>query len=376
MQLNEYEVNSSLMPFEKWQTGEDLFSSLDREHDLLDRDIRPFLEECDQIQCLQVVSSIDDAWGGFTARYLERISDELGKGCRWVFGLNDTAPTARERRMLRAANMAQSLYSLNTSASVLVPLSSSLTTLPSYISFDATSPWHSAALQAVLVESITLPTRLRSSESTRATFDQLETTLNNDGNRRIAAGGMSVDDPEHLESESGSSAQHDTRMTNGITNGHDTFNEAALDIDLFPDMRRLMSEGGRRLGRTVHTFSKTESLRGPWRSLTEIESSNEDSRDPFVGGPKTSTHQTTLLFPPLPSYPPIFRLSNTAEKLAVKAVLSTSTSVADQIKHLALSARRFVGIDERETLCDGLERMAEEYEEGWNDVDESDDDDD
>src|SRR5271169_267993 len=48
VQLNEYELGSSLMPFEKWSVGEELFSSLDKEHDILDRDLRPFVEEADQ----------------------------------------------------------------------------------------------------------------------------------------------------------------------------------------------------------------------------------------------------------------------------------------------------------------------------------------
>ncbi|KAH0032947.1 tubulin nucleotide-binding domain-like protein, partial [Aureobasidium melanogenum] len=67
VQLQEYELNSALMPFERWATGEDLFDSLDKEHDLLDRDLRPFLEECDQLQAIQMITSADDAWGGFTA---------------------------------------------------------------------------------------------------------------------------------------------------------------------------------------------------------------------------------------------------------------------------------------------------------------------
>lgn len=89
IQLHEYELNSALMPFEQWGTGEELFNSLDREHDLLDRDLRPFLEECDQMQAIQMISSTDDAWGGFTAKYLERIRDDLGKTSTWVFGLEE-----------------------------------------------------------------------------------------------------------------------------------------------------------------------------------------------------------------------------------------------------------------------------------------------
>jgi hypothetical protein len=89
IQLNQYELGSSLMPFEKWTLGEDLFSSLDKEHDILDSDLRPFAEEADHIQGIQIISSVDDAWGGFSARYLERLRDEYGKNTVWVWGLED-----------------------------------------------------------------------------------------------------------------------------------------------------------------------------------------------------------------------------------------------------------------------------------------------
>lgn len=86
VQLNEYELNSSIMPFERWDTGGELFSALDREHDLADRDLRPFVEEADQMQGIQVMATMDDAWGGFAARYVERLRDEYGKTAIWVWG--------------------------------------------------------------------------------------------------------------------------------------------------------------------------------------------------------------------------------------------------------------------------------------------------
>jgi hypothetical protein len=104
VQLQEYELNSSLMPFEKWTTGQDLFDSLDKEHDLLDRDLRPFLEECDQIQGIQMITSAHDAWGGFTAKYLERMRDELGKTSAWVWGLEDGARKPRVNHSSFTAN--------------------------------------------------------------------------------------------------------------------------------------------------------------------------------------------------------------------------------------------------------------------------------
>jgi hypothetical protein len=90
VQLNEYELNSTLMPFENWAMGEELFGNLDKEHDLLDRDLRPFVEEADQMQGIQIMTGIDDAWGGFAARYVERIRDEYGKAPVWVFGLQES----------------------------------------------------------------------------------------------------------------------------------------------------------------------------------------------------------------------------------------------------------------------------------------------
>src|SRR3569833_2547657 len=69
IQQNEYELNSTLQPIEKWSTGEDLFASLDKEHDIVDRDLRPFVEEADHMQGIQIMTTIDDAWGGFASRW-------------------------------------------------------------------------------------------------------------------------------------------------------------------------------------------------------------------------------------------------------------------------------------------------------------------
>lgn len=77
------------MPFEDWRVGEDLFRDLDKEHDLLDRDLRLFAEECDQLRALQIFTASDDAWGGFAARYIDRIKDEYGKTGIWVWALED-----------------------------------------------------------------------------------------------------------------------------------------------------------------------------------------------------------------------------------------------------------------------------------------------
>lgn len=375
VQLNEYELNSSLMPFERWYTGEELFANLDREHDLLDRDLRPFLEECDQLQGIQILSSTDDAWGGFTSRYLERIADELGKGCRWVFGLQHTQRTSQGQRQLQLINVARSIHSVDASASMHIPLANSPSSLPTYVSFNGNSRWYYAALQAAALESITLPTRLRRSESAHATLDNLESTLNGDGMRRVAACSLSVNNPDNMVEHSQPNGDADIRMTNGDSHGEDhDVERKKLDLDLFPELVP-HTVTARRDARHAHIFSRIESLRGPWKSATELQESQERLNNRYAAhDPRTSLHQTTLLFPLLSSYPSIFRFPGRPQKLAIDASLATSTAIADQIRRIEAVSRRVVGIDEREALCDGLAAMAEEYEDGWSSDEESIDD--
>ncbi|GAB1737899.1 hypothetical protein NU219Hw_g2371t1 [Hortaea werneckii] len=367
VQLNEYELNSSLMPFEKWATGEELFDNLDREHDLLDRDLRPFLEECDQLQALQILTSLDDAWGGFTAKYLERIVDDLGKGCRWVFGSQDGQRTSREKQLLQVANSAQSLFAMNDTASMQIPLSSVPKSLPSYVQMDPSSKWNTSALQAAAFESLTLPTRLRRTEQGHATFDELETTLSNEGNRKVGALGMTV--------KSTASSRTNSAAVNGTANGTDDDEVTAYDtdIDLLPDFSS-STTSSRDTNRRPHRFSAAESLRGLWRDSEEIHDTNLATRDRRIANIRlrTSTHQSALLFPILPSYPSIFRFQKREEKVAVKTSLQCSTLVADRIRELERNARRMVGVEERESLCDGLATMAEEYEDGWSDDEDED----
>jgi Tubulin domain len=77
-----------MAPMQSWSFGYELFEKEDKEHDLLDRDFRFFAEECDQMQGVVVFAGADDAWGGFTKGYVEKLRDELGKGVIWVWALD------------------------------------------------------------------------------------------------------------------------------------------------------------------------------------------------------------------------------------------------------------------------------------------------
>lgn len=80
-----------------------------------------------------------------------------------------------------------------------------------------------------------------------------------------------------------------------------------------------------------------------------------------------SRFSAPLLFPQLDSFPnTIFNVgTGHANKLAIHAGLTTSTAVAGQVRAIEQIVKRLVGVEDRESLCNGLQVIAEEYDEGW-----------
>lgn len=89
VQVYETSVDPQRRSFDEWRAGEDLFATLDSGDDLFDRDLRPFVEECDQMQGLQMLTDLHSGWSGFSARYLDRLRDEIGKTSIWVWALGE-----------------------------------------------------------------------------------------------------------------------------------------------------------------------------------------------------------------------------------------------------------------------------------------------
>ncbi|PNS15223.1 Protein dml1 [Sphaceloma murrayae] len=381
VQLHEYELNSSLLPFERWSTGQELFSNLDREHDLVDKDLRPFLEECDQLQGVQMITSIDDAWGGFATSYMERIRDELGKTSLWAWGSEDGSRKSRaslkERQLLDTANTVQSVAALTESASLFMPLTT-LPTLASYISaFEAASKWHTSALQLSALETLTLPTRLRLDQSSRSTFSDMESLLSNSGTRRLASLSFSASSSSFTSPNGATTnGNHDPRLrtTNGTAQEEDSdpTNLADLDMTFLPSTP---SPSPRR--RRDQTFSTVLSLRGMFKSSLEIDDLNQSSRDRFssaaADGVRLSVHQSPLLLNLPSSFPQIFGFGRgKEERIAVQAGLRTGAEVGGWVRGLE-GGLRGVGMEEREGVREVLMGIAGEYE---GDSEEEDDDDD
>ncbi|KAK4650430.1 mtDNA inheritance, partitioning of the mitochondrial organelle [Podospora pseudocomata] len=359
VQLNEFEVASTIQPFEQFSTGEELFRELDKEHDLLDRDLRYFAEEADFMQGFQVFMGVDDAWGGFGSRYLERIRDEYGaKIAIWTWGLESPLKTMpRDKRLLRLANESRSFAELYTHSSILVPLSLPSRLPPSLTNFDPTSPWHTTALISSAVESALLPSRLRGQK--KETLNTIIETLDLTGKQKVAGLQFSINSSPISDFSEG--IQLDIKLSSS----------AADQIDVYSIRNQNQ--------RTPRVFSQLLTSRGFSPSETsgkEGEELDEKGRRIRKSSyePISKTYATELAFPILDSFPEIFTVEKDEEeekegaevKVKITTSLSTDSSVCTRLRKLKDTVIKSIGLEDREMLGNDLAEMAEEYHEGWS----------
>ena len=181
-------VSSSQSPqFTSFQAGADLFAARNAEIDILDEDVRPWIEECDNLQAIEVFASSDDSWSGFASRYIEQLRDELGKTCIWIWGtdgltVDRQGQQSRARLHERVINTALGVTSFCEQRSMYIPLRMP-SSLPSSIDLNSSVLWHTSGLLSSAVESVTLPTRLKDGEVRVPTMVDWQDLLSSGGIR-------------------------------------------------------------------------------------------------------------------------------------------------------------------------------------------------
>ena len=267
--MNEDDINFSLSSFEKYETGEELFQNLDREEDILDRDLRPWAEECDQMQGVQVLTGANDAWAGFASRYVERIKDEFGKKVIWVWGVSEEqGKQSRAKQASKAINGARMMSDLSLYVSMYVPLSIPAGSLPSYVELDRGSQWHTSALLSAALETTTLPSRLRADSQKHGLLDDLTAALNVNGNQHIAQLHCSVFAPETEFRLPTTIEEKDDRMRSGyndalIEEGGTENASVELDMNLSGEGRHYSTN--ERHVSSNHIFGGVECFRGNYQ---------------------------------------------------------------------------------------------------------------
>ncbi|KAL7787026.1 tubulin domain-containing protein [Trichoderma ceciliae] len=348
VQLYDFELHSSLMPFERFSTGAELFESLEKENGIVDRDWRPFVEECDQMQGVQVYTTLDDAWGGFASSYIEALRDEHPKTCIWVWALQSPVSTvARDRRRLRLANTALTLNQVCAQASMVVPLAipESQSRFPPGIAMDNGSPWHVSALLATAAESASLQSRLRLDGKSQAM------------NLADMARGLNV---------SGQQTLANMRMSVG---------PQAVDSDELPGMDLSQIGGsadGIKAGSSDRAFGRVSCIRGP-DGTSDVSTTN---RRPVIGSTIVQSYKTRLLYPVLDSFPSIYNYDlQDRENIPVHTSLASDGSIVYKMKSLRSQVAPIISLEERENLVNGLAELGAAYEDDWSSGSDSDDDD-
>ncbi|KAL6720409.1 lumenal Hsp70 protein [Lecanora helva] len=372
VQINDYALGSSLMPFERWESGEELFLGIDRESDLIDRDVRLWAEECDQMQGFQICTGGDDAWGGFASKYVQSLRDEFGKMPIWVWGVEEEQGKGQKaKQLLRALNVARTINDLSPQSSMYIPLAVPAPPIPHYVQMDRNSQWHTSALLAMALESVTLPSRLRAGLHQRGRLGDLEGALNVNGNQRIAQLQCSIMDTETQLSQSpGLDEKRDHRvpLSSVPLTAED---EQREDDSIGFDME--LSGNGQRTSLSSsqpHVFGAIEQIRGSRDAEVNLRSGDDRSNDTkkqrrFAGLPVVERYQCSLGFPLLDSFPGIFHLGRDANTAAVRTSLSTTSALCTRLRHLQQQAGKLANLDERELLSNGLGAIREAHIEGW-----------
>jgi hypothetical protein len=149
--------------------------------------------------------------------------------------------------------------------------------VPSYIKMDSASPWHISALQCLALETMTMPSRLRESQAGQATLQELEQTINQNGNRRIAKLEMSIADPESLAEKTTTKFER-ANTTESREDDDVERNLARFDIDVFTQDYRVGSKTNQK---KEHVFGRVETVRGEWNTRSD----GSDPRDRYSEGP-------------------------------------------------------------------------------------------
>ena len=374
MQITEYSLNSQLTPFESWDVGQELFRDVDRDADMLDRDVRPFVEECDSMQGFQVFAGTDDAWGGFTERYLDALKDEFGKKSIWAWGVEDRQAT-REATVMRKANAAKSLAGITKLVTGYTRLS--VGNVPEYVKIGG-SEWEKTALMAAAVESVTLSDRLRRGEGRGATMAQIEGVLNTNDGQNVWNLGLSLV-KENVKNGNGSV------VLNGNSADEDGREKGIkFDIEFTPTSMVLASQ--RRKGSEKrHIFGQVETTRAVERVLRGLPDKasmdreeamrrryNEEAIVEQFTVPLAFSHIDAFparLFTPYDDHPP-------EEGLPLSAGLDTSSTMGNNIlelRDLVTRQTRAIAVDEREELYNDLTEVADKYSFGWDSDDNSED---
>ncbi|KAI9725964.1 MAG: mtDNA inheritance, partitioning of the mitochondrial organelle [Chrysothrix sp. TS-e1954] len=330
--------------FDTWDSGQDLFRNLTRQNDPWDEYLRPLVEQCNQMQGLQIVSSVNDGWGGFTNLFLESAMEEMTKTQTWLWALSMTAQNNTRSKV----NQAQAVTHMRDMTSLYIPM----TDCPLYSPEEdppahggnqgmrrtlhvGRDSWSRSAVQASLMETVTLPTRTRGvSGDVQASMSDIAQQFTQPRN---------VIEPR---------LQINRRRDVGVnyfpydSTGDDTCEALPEEPALWADVE--VSRGGYEL--------PTNGSHMPVRPTSAEEKKQHNISEHL------KRYHSDLEFPLLPSFPTAIYPTEPRDRagLAFAAALQTTALPGRWSRYLLKRSQRHMGED-GEDVKEGLNRMWDEY---------------
>ncbi|KAI8647274.1 tubulin domain-containing protein [Parasitella parasitica] len=171
-----HQMDNDITPFDNFTIGKQSYQDNEKEMDIFEDNFRFFVEECDNLQGFQILTDVDDAFGGFSEGLLHNICDEFGKTPIMTYGMSDSHAQYRTDRHKQKIilNRALSITRLADLSSIYVPIytpTQSATKkcgLSPYMRFNELSRYHTSAIIASAIESNSLPYRLKHNSMTMA----------------------------------------------------------------------------------------------------------------------------------------------------------------------------------------------------------------
>lgn len=167
--VRDFTHQSETEKFELYPQGKDLLKKRELSEELEDK-LHFFAEECDHLQGFHILANFDDGFSGMAAGIVELLNDEYhGKGVlTWGVVPAVSSSNSATQDTYRVINSAIAFEQLSQYSSYFVPvaLNSSLwrkygPALSSpYLLYDPTLNYHTSAILASCIESMTLPFRL------------------------------------------------------------------------------------------------------------------------------------------------------------------------------------------------------------------------
>ncbi|OJT12345.1 Protein dml-1 [Trametes pubescens] len=165
----------------EWNASKETFEKHEHEHDIMDDDVRFFIEECDGLQGVQLLSDCG-SFGGFTDAFITAFRDEHPKIPSLAFALLSSASNIlvhadEEQNAMKAINDALCMRSIEAMSTISVPLQHPSTWQRKEwlegLNVDLRSQYHTSALLATHIESATLPLRLKRSQHDIASLSSM-----------------------------------------------------------------------------------------------------------------------------------------------------------------------------------------------------------